>query len=148
MTKQKNSEGIKLKSFLKKRKRNVALMLPTSRDSSFDAYQKHANVPESKPARLNSRRVTKRYQAFTRLISYGLVTGWKPGLGIKSYASFHSQWKLEWKSCWYLCWALSAYSEMIWKEEVSGEVAKPAGDTDFSRLARPKAEVCRRIWEK
>lgn len=34
------------------------------------------------------------------------------------------------------------------EKEVSGEVVKFADDIDLSRLARPKAEVCRRILEK
>lgn len=31
---------------------------------------------------------------------------------------------------------------------MSSETAKSAGDIDLSRLARPRAEVCRRILEK
>lgn len=51
----KKLEGIKLQN-LKKKEREVALMLPTGRDCSFNAYQKHANIPESNPAGLNNRR--------------------------------------------------------------------------------------------
>lgn len=34
------------------------------------------------------------------------------------------------------------------ENEMSSEVAKSAGDTDLSRLVRPKAELCRSILEK
>jgi len=36
-----------------KRKIKVTPMVPTSRECSLDAYQKHADAPESKPAGLN-----------------------------------------------------------------------------------------------